>query len=333
MTTLHVFSNRHIINEVKNIQTGDSVFLENQLSRKRWSLMFKYRGIDEEKLNINFITNGEYFGMNTPQFDNIVGNPPYQDGNQGLWQRFSIQAIKLLKDSGTLSFVTPNSWANGSNIESERNIFNSILKKYNCKEIRMDVNNDFKEQGHTIGKNISAWTVTKESYTGKTQVFDKDNKSKDINISEFPFFINVFSFEALEIFKKITNYTTFYTEFVEKKSDNNRYFAFPKAQRISYDSFGYRYDGTEERFPTSKVTVGIDCSDKSLDQVKSIHSQFESSVFRFLWKTYGADDAGSFGWILRSMPKLPDNKIYTNQEIYEILDLVDHKEFIEKNVK
>jgi hypothetical protein len=41
MTTLHAFSNRHIKNEVKNIKNGDWVYLENSLSKKRWSLFFK----------------------------------------------------------------------------------------------------------------------------------------------------------------------------------------------------------------------------------------------------------------------------------------------------
>lgn len=333
MSTLHIYSNRHIINEVKNIQPGDVVFLENQLSKKRWSLMFKYYNINEDELNIKYLSNKEYFTMTTPQFDNIVGNPPYQNGNQGLWQKFSIQAIKLLKDGGTLSFVTPNSWANGSNLGTEKNIFNSIFQKYNCIEINTDVNQEFKNEGHKIGKNISSWIVKKETYSGKTKVIDKDGNSKDIDISKYPFFINVFSFESLEVFEKIVKYGNFYTEFVEKKSDADRYFAFPKAKHISYESFGYKYDDVEKRFPTSNITVGIDCSEKTLSQIESIYSQFESKLFKFLWKIYGADDAGSFGWILRKMPKLPDNKIYTDQDIYKELGIEKFAKYIESNIK
>jgi hypothetical protein len=295
--------------------------------------MFKYFGINEDELNVNYLTNGEYFAMKTPQFDNIVGNPPYQDGNQGLWQSFSTQAIKLLKDGGTLSFVTPNSWANGSNLGTERNIFNSIFQKYNCIEINTDVNQEFKNEGHNIGKNISSWIVKKEPYSGKTKVIDKNGNSKEIDISKYPFFINVFSFEALKVFEKILKYGNFYSEFVEKATTSKRYYAFPKIRHNAGYRKGYVYDDINVDFPTSPVVVGIDCTDKSLDQVKSIHSQFESTTFKFLWKIYGADDAGSFGWILRNMPKLPDNKIYTDQDVYKELGIEQFAEYIESNVK
>ena len=56
-------------------------------------------------------------------------------------------------------------------------------------------------------------------------------------------------------------------------------------------------------------------------------------MFKFLWKMYGADDAGSFGWILRNMPKLPDDKIYTNTDVYKVLGLEEYIDFIEQNVK
>lgn len=333
MTNLHIYSNRHIKSQVYNIKKDDWIFLENKMSHKRWLLFFRFSNIDEKSLNIKYITQEEFFNMSEIQFDNIVGNPPYQKNNQGLWQIFAIQAIKLLKPGGTLSFVTPTSWANGSNLGTERNIFNSVFQKYSCTEIHTDVNNEFKKEGHKIGKNISAWTVVKEEYSGKTKIFDENGNFRYIDISKYPFFINEFSFEALEIFEKIIDYGIFYREFVEKVADSDKYFAFPKAKHISYDSFGYRYNNVENNFPSSKITVGIDCSNKTLNQVKSIHSQFESSVFKFLWKIYGANDAGSFGWILRNMPKLPDNKIYTNQDVYEILDLKKYANLIEQNVK
>jgi len=333
MKTLHIYSNRHIKSQVKNIKNGDYIVLENRRSHKRWNFFFKRKNINEEHLNITYITAKEFFELTGMLFDNIVGNPPYQDKNQGLWQSFTIQAIKLLKSGGTLSFVTPTSWANGSNLGTERNIFNSVFQKYNCTEIYMDVNDEFKQEGHNIGKNISSWTIVKEDYQGTTRIVDKNGLSKDIDISKYPFFINVFSFEALEIFEKVIEYGKFYTEFVEKPCSSERYYAFPKIRHNAGYRKGYKYDNIDVEFPTSPVVVGIDCSNKTLDQVKSIHSQFESNVFKFLWKTYGADDAGSFGWILRSMPKLPDSKIYKNEDVYKILGLQDYMDFIEANVK
>ena len=49
---------------------------------------------------------------------------------------------------------------------------------------------------------------------------------------------------------------------------------------------------------------------------------------------HGANDAGSFGWILRNMPKLPDNTIYTDDDVFKILNLSKaNKAYVEANVK
>jgi hypothetical protein len=85
MTTLHVFSNRHISTEVINIKKGDWIYLENSLSKKRWTLFFKYNNIDETKLGVTYLTQDEFFklkgttnNMKYP-FDVVVGNPPFND--------------------------------------------------------------------------------------------------------------------------------------------------------------------------------------------------------------------------------------------------------------
>ena len=127
MTTLHVFSNRHIKNEAKNIQPGDYVFLENQLSRKRWSLMFKYFGINEDDMNITYLTEKEYFNLpegNKFMFDAVVGNPPFSKNNKGkggtsIYQEFSVKAMKL---APTVAFVTPGSFEDGDKFEEMRNM-------------------------------------------------------------------------------------------------------------------------------------------------------------------------------------------------------------------
>ena len=83
MTTLHVFSNRHIKAEVSNIKKGDWIYLENSLSKKRWALYFKYSNIAEHNLNVTYITQEEFFKLegtkDNMKFDIVVGNPPFND--------------------------------------------------------------------------------------------------------------------------------------------------------------------------------------------------------------------------------------------------------------
>jgi len=85
MTTLHVFSNWHIKAEASNVKTGDWIYLENTLSRKRWSLFFKYNQIDESNLDLTYVTQDEYFKLEGTKdnmkypFDQVVGNPPFND--------------------------------------------------------------------------------------------------------------------------------------------------------------------------------------------------------------------------------------------------------------
>jgi len=112
MTTLHVFSNRHIKTKVKNIEDGDYVYLENRLSRKRWSLYFKAASINEPA--VNYITEEELFAM-TKNFDNIIGNPPFSisdkesNGTRGK-QLYTDFVLKSMELSDNVSMIMPSLW-------------------------------------------------------------------------------------------------------------------------------------------------------------------------------------------------------------------------------
>jgi hypothetical protein len=120
MTTLHIYSNRHIGEQVSNIKKGDWIYLENSLSKNRWLLFFKYKNIDESNLDVTYITQDQLFELRGTdmKFDSIVGNPPYQmvtNGNSNpIWHNFVIKSFELLKDGGYLSMVHPAGWRNVS---------------------------------------------------------------------------------------------------------------------------------------------------------------------------------------------------------------------------
>lgn len=104
MSTLHIYSNMHIKNEVKNIKKGDFLVLENSLSKKRWELMFKYNHINEDNLNLTYLNEKEFFNLKNIEFDVVVGNPPYTKGSQLLYTKFFEKALEVGK---LVSFVMP----------------------------------------------------------------------------------------------------------------------------------------------------------------------------------------------------------------------------------
>jgi hypothetical protein len=105
MKNFHLYSNRHIKDQVHNIKIGDWIWLENSISRKRWSLFFKYNSIDENKLNITYVTNEEFLNMvNKPVFDTMLSNPPYSDGDILLYTTFFEKGLEIAK---TVVMVMP----------------------------------------------------------------------------------------------------------------------------------------------------------------------------------------------------------------------------------
>ena len=112
---LQVFDNRHISNAVKNIEKGDTIVLVDRLSRKRWSKYFKYNNINEENLEVKYITQGEFFNMqgtkDNKKFPFNVGlmNSPYSDGDFLLYPPFFEKLLTLVEIGKVVMPVDLNS--------------------------------------------------------------------------------------------------------------------------------------------------------------------------------------------------------------------------------
>jgi hypothetical protein len=112
---LHVFDNRHISKAISNIEKGDTVVLIDRLSRNRWSKYFKYNSIDEESLNINYITQEEFFNMSetkdNKKFPFNIGlmNSPYSNGDFLLYPPFFKKLLTLVEISKVVMPVDLNS--------------------------------------------------------------------------------------------------------------------------------------------------------------------------------------------------------------------------------
>jgi len=297
-------------------------------------------GFEESELHIRFAVNkhnlvGQYqklsyekfLKMNSPiKHDVVIGNPPYQIKNQILWRGFVDQSLTLTKDQGYLSLVTPNSWASGA----KNNLFTNLFKKKQTVYINMNGSHYFP----SVDKDIGYWMIKNSPLTNPyITIFDAYKQAQTVDVSKYPFFIRKFNLTSLSIFEKVQNKKSFWTEFVERKPIFDREFGFPKAKYSSY-KYGYRYDGIDNNFPSSSVILGIDMSKYSLKEVENLNDLFSRSLYKFLWLIYGASDAGSFGWILRNMPKVSLKKSWSDQDLYQHFGFsTEEIEYIENAVK
>lgn len=112
---IHVFDNRHISKSISKVEKGDTVVLADRLSRKRWSKYFKYNGIDEESLVINYITQEDFFNMPGTKdnkkfpFDIGLMNSPYSNGDFLLYPPFFKKLLTLVEIGKVVMPVDLNS--------------------------------------------------------------------------------------------------------------------------------------------------------------------------------------------------------------------------------
>ena len=87
MIKLHDYTNRHIKDKVAEIGKNDWIVLDNNLSKARWKLYFDYSNINENDLNITYITKQEKNKLSGTKdkkkfpFDVVLANSSYSDGD------------------------------------------------------------------------------------------------------------------------------------------------------------------------------------------------------------------------------------------------------------
>jgi len=328
MTTLHIFSNRHIKTEVSNINNGDWIFLENTLSKKRWKLYFKCNNIDESRLDLTYITSLEDTNMFDFSETIVKGNPPYNDGSEGrnpIYQKF---LEKLSKEQPkSVVFVIPNNW-----FSQDHNTLGKLVRQY-LKELGL-----YKIQVNPIDlfENATVGTCTvfcKKGYDGDIEFVDKiTGKSRMIKdilgqiISE----TDSTMIEMLNRLKPLTPYTTY----SGNKGNTNKFRIVTSYRKERFDldplnplkiiepnfenQGGYRVFAEADTFEEAK---------HKLLCLNSIwHSKLVKTIMRKTRTSTTLDNPQ-----LRWVPTIfESNKIYTDDEIYKIAGCTDQEiQFIE----
>ena len=104
------------------------------------------------------------------KFDVIIGNPPYQDSsnaakNNKLWMKFVFLGLKLLKDGGYVSLITPNSFVG-------RTLQPAKIRKLLSSDYSLISVNHNADEFFNVGVTICQWFAKKTKYEGVTQVIE-----------------------------------------------------------------------------------------------------------------------------------------------------------------
>jgi len=343
MSTLHVYSNRHIKDQVKSIQKHDWVFLENGMSKNRWSLYFRKNGIKEESLDITYITQEEYFDLTGIKFDAIVGNPPYQDGTKEggqnkIYMLFCKKAFELLSDSGTISFITP-----ASALKQSKRF--SLVGTQGLKVVDFTADKHFSE-----GIKICSWTVDK-TYTGDVTVIHnkgENKQSKDVVIYDYAEVDKDFaelyealksatdtpknrmfkqnavdtttgrSFEKSEVFQypvyKIENGSS---TFVQYNKPKPKFFGETKFVISMTKGFGDNAIIIDTKdYDVAHLSIKVD-NDEQVDNIKMFIFSDYFKTHSEKWKNL---DGYGYNYALKHLPVFDINKTWTNDEVKEFIE-------------
>ena len=165
---LYIYSNRHIKDQVINIEKNGCIVLENDLSKFIWKKYFQYNKLDEIESTINYVQLEKILEKEfRMKFNAIVGNPPYEDSqstgqNNKIYNPITKKVLELLTDDGVLG-----PWYTPVSVLKKSKRF-SFIGRPGLKEVDFTVNDDFKE-----GVRICATTLDK-TYTGDIKVINSE---------------------------------------------------------------------------------------------------------------------------------------------------------------
>ena len=138
------------------------------------------------KIGYNSIKLDEFFKLDgTMNFDYILGNPPFQSnkgngdlsgsGTGALWWKIVEKSVKLLKDDGIISFITPTNILNGG--DSFTKLILGNKRKLDLKTVKTNINSYFPK----VGTKICRWVAQKSITSGNTAIV---NESLVINVEK-----------------------------------------------------------------------------------------------------------------------------------------------------
>lgn len=134
---------------------------------------------------VNLLTDKEIENM---KFDVVTGNPPYQDSKNNdiasnLWSKFWVKALRLTKDDGVVSLITPFSWCSPSQdfkkiadaYEGDRRLWDTFNRFTSIADVE-----NVKQYFPGVGSSFSRVTVYKSGRDGLSFTNPESNAYLDL---------------------------------------------------------------------------------------------------------------------------------------------------------
>jgi len=320
---------------------------------------------DKYKTNFKAVDFMEYETLD--KYDNIIGNPPFEDyrggkrkaKNHNLWRPIIMKSFKMLNDNGIMAFVCPQSWMSASKTNSD--MFD-IFNKYDILSLNI---NECRKYFKSVGSSFSYFVVSKSKTKNNITdvICEYSNISYNSKIefkSNNKFFPLLLSNESLSILEKtilspskkfkllFDSSLHAYTKkknLSKVKDDEFKYKIWHTPNSILWSNIEHPSQNSPKLFiPIStyfeKMLVDISGNTqgmgyiicKDINESNKIKDILSLKVYRFIvnitrWSNWNSPD------ILRNLPKVDLDKKWTDEDLYKEFSLsIDEIYLIEKTI-
>ena len=211
-----------------------------------------------------------------------------------------------------VAFVTPRAIVNGAYSESAPlNIWGKL--RDHIYYLNYQAADHFPE----VTKQICSW-IYDVNYTGVTQVVDEmgDHFTAQLNdYSYFPYHCNAVIWK---FFLKLYHYPEKMTEWHAIDSaakDNRSYIVLPKIRFLYLSSLRYTPDLKADETITARWLIVYPVTGVGVE------SYIKSKLFRFIFTILGGENSGSATGLMRKIPAVDWNRIWTDTELYDLMNL------------
>jgi len=289
------------------------------------------------------------------KFDCLLTNPPYQDSSHTekkntLWRKWLSFNEKLINDNGIFSLVIPSSWMGSSPILKEHFITDGKIKR-NITFINRD---ECKKHFPGVGSTFSYFVIENKEYNNKTSILSKniDGTIEVVNnldlekciVDVFPRDLSDHGLsiinktlnnevEKLGIINNTYNHSVHRTKWSGTESEEFCHPIQNTPSKLYWYNYAHPHQGmlkllipTTTYFRRQLVTTnGVTQSfcyfliDETMDS-NIVLNNINNKLYDYLNECFRYANWNSVN-LLRKLPKLPIDRLMTDNEIYEYFNL------------